>query len=346
MEPLKVGLMGLGRGGRALADVLLGSSWCKLVAVASIHSKRIEQFRNEHPGIAMHDDFRSLIVSSPLDALFVAVPPFLRGSYLSLAAERHMPVFMLTPAARRFDEALALVEAFEEADCPIAVSQCWDVEPGLHVDALGIEQAGKFFLARGSVTANLDDDFDWRGDSRRAGGGVLLYQAYGLLDVLVQVMGLPSTVYAVASNISRPGTRFQYDTEDTAVLTCRYPSGALATISACWTTGPADWSIELFGTGGSLRVDTQFALMRDRTGQQETSRLARSADPLAVQVNEFLSTICSSPRSLRGTLREHLPVVATIESAYLSARTGQPESPGTIFKIHDVKEPAPPRLVL
>lgn len=343
MEPLKVGLMGLGRGGRALADALLASSWCKLAAVASVHSTRIEQFRNAHPGIAAHNDFRSLIVSTPLDALFVAVPPFLRETYLSIAAERRIPVFMLTPAARRFDEAIALLGAFERADCPIAVSQCWGIESSLHPDGLGLEQAGKFFLARGSVTTNLEPDFDWRGDSRRAGGGVLLYEAYGLIDVLVNVMGLPSTVFAVVSGISRPGTRFPYDTEDTAVLTCRYASGALATISACWTTGPADWSIEIFGTGGSLRVDTAFALVRDREGKKELAKNARSMNPLATQVDEFLSTLCSNPRNLRGTLRQHLPAVAVIESAYLSARTGQPESPGTIFSMHNVKEP-PPRL--
>ncbi len=336
--------MGLGRGGRTLADALLGSSWCKLVAVASVHSQRIEHFQNEHPGIAIHNDFRSLIVSSPLDALFVAVPPYLRSNYLPLAAERHIPVFMLTPAARRFDEALALVEPFEEAKCPIVVSQSWGVEPALHADVLGIAQAGKFFLARGSATVNLEDDFDWRGDSRRAGGGALLYQAYGLMDVLVQIMGLPSTVYAAMSAISRPGTRFPYDTEDTAALTCRYASGALASLSTCWTTGPADWSIELFGTGGSLRIDTQSALMRDRTGEHELARQARSVNPLAAQVNEFLSTICSNPRNLRGTLRQQLGTVATIESAYLSARTGQPESPGTIFKMHNVKEAVPSRL--
>jgi predicted dehydrogenase len=338
MEPMKVGLMGLGRGGRLLAEALLASSWCRLVAVASVQSKRIERFQDEHPGIAAHNDFRSLIVSSSLDALFVAVPPFLRTSYLPLAAERHLPVFTLTPAARNFDEALALAAAFESAKCPLAVSRAWGVEPSLQPDSLGLEQAGKFFLARGRVTLNLEDNFDWRGDAQRAGGGVLLYGAYRLIDVLVQAMGMPSSVYAAVSGISRPGTHFPYDTEDTAALVFRYANGALATVNACWTTGPADWSMELFGTGGSLHINAAEAVARDRSGETELVRRPRPVNPLAAQVDEFLCTVRTNPRNLRGTLRQHLPVVATIDAAYLSARTGQPESPGTIFTMHNVKE--------
>ena len=88
MASLKVGLIGLGSGGRLLADALLTSSWCELVAVASRQAIRIEPFKEKHPEIATYNDFRSLIVSNPLDALFVAIPPFLRGKYLALAAER------------------------------------------------------------------------------------------------------------------------------------------------------------------------------------------------------------------------------------------------------------------
>ncbi len=330
--------MGLGRGGRLLAEALFASAWCKLVAVASMHSKRIERFQLEHPGIATHDDLRSLIVSTPLDALFVAIPPFMRANYLPLAAERCIPVYMLPPAARRLDEGLALLAPFEAAGSPIVVSRAWGVEQALQPDAIGLEQAGKIFLARGNVTTCLEENFDWRGDSQRAGGGVLLDQAYDLIDILVQTMGMPSTIYAAVAGISRPGAHFPYDTEDTAVVTCRYTNGALAVISACWTTGPADWSMQLAGTTGSIHLDMQQACLRDRAGDQELIRHPRPANPLAAQVDEFLSTLRSNPKSLRGTLRQHLPVIATIQAAYLSARTGQPESPATIFQMHNVKE--------
>jgi len=235
---MKVGLMGLGRGGWRLARTLLNSPWCELTAVASPNSKRVEQFTETHPNIAAYDDFRSLIVENPLDALFVAVPPFRRTRYLALAAERKIPVWMLTPAARSFDEALELHNTFDKANCPIVVSRSWNAEPALQPDAIGLKQLGRFFFAQGNVTVNGDENLDWRGDSERAGGGVLLYRAYAMIDMLVQTMGMPSSVFARIAGVSRPGTRFPYDTEDTAALICHFTGGGIAVLSCCWTSGP------------------------------------------------------------------------------------------------------------
>jgi hypothetical protein len=78
--------------------------------------------------------------------------------------------------------------------------------------------------------------------------------------------------------------------------------------------------------------------VRDRPGETELSRQPRSPDPLQPQIEGFLSELAASPRRIRATLRQHLPTIVVIEAAYLSARNGQPESPGTIFDIHDVRE--------
>jgi len=335
---LKVGLMGLGRGGWRVAQTLLASSWCELVAVGSPKTKRIERFVEEHPRIATYDDFRSMIVACPLDALFVALPPYMRGKYLTLAADRNIPAWMITPAGRRFAEAIELMTRFERADCPIIVSRSWGIEPALQPDTLGLDTLGRFFLARGNVALCWDEDFDWRGDSQRAGGGVLLYRAYEMIDVIVQIMGMPNTVYAKTAGVSRPGSQFPYDTEDTAGLVCHFAGGGMAVISACWTTGPPDLSLDLYGTNGSIHIDDQQVRLQDRLGETELCRQQRSGDPLQPQIEGFLSELATSPRRIRSTLRQHLPTLAVIEAAYLSARNGQPESPGTIFEMHNVRE--------
>ena len=170
METLKVGLLGLGRGGQAVADGLAASSWCELTAVASPNAQRIERFAEAHPGVARYDDFRSLIVENALDALFVALPPFMRGKYLGLAAERGLAVWTLPPPARQFDDAVEWMRLFEQADRPIVVSRSWGVEPTLQLEAIGSEPLGRFFLARGNVMTCWSEDLDWRGDARRAGG--------------------------------------------------------------------------------------------------------------------------------------------------------------------------------
>ena len=51
-----------------------------------------------------------------------------------------------------------------------------------------------------------------------------------MIDTLVQIMGLPSNVYARIAGVSRPGTRFPYDTEDTAALLCQFAGGGIASL--------------------------------------------------------------------------------------------------------------------
>ncbi|NLX13794.1 MAG: Gfo/Idh/MocA family oxidoreductase, partial [Phycisphaerales bacterium] len=100
MATMKVGVLGMGRGGQRIAAALLRSSWCDLVAVGSKKRHILTAFAERHPGIATYDDCRSLIVGNRLDALFVAMPAYQRGPFLPLAAERGIPVWMLTPPAR------------------------------------------------------------------------------------------------------------------------------------------------------------------------------------------------------------------------------------------------------
>lgn len=342
MEPVKVGLMGLGRGGQLLADALLTSSWARLVAVGSQKPDRLEHFAESHPRIARCNDFRSLIVGQGIEALFVAVPPFSRTKYLPLAAERGVPVFMLTPPARSLDEAVELSRRFARAQVPLVVSRAWGAEPDMQPDVLDLPRLGRVFFARGHVTTCWGPDFDWRGDSVRAGGGVLLDRGYHLVDQVVQLMGLPGSVYATSARASRPGHRFLYDTEDTVVATCRFMDNAIATLAACWTSGPDEWQLTAHAIGGTVRIDPREVRLLDRAGDDVQGVWLRPANPLLPQVEDFLGAIRAGTRPTHGRMDTHLASMALVSAIYLSAKTGQPESPASLMNMHDLDPPKPP----
>lgn len=342
MEPLKVGLLGLGRGGQLLADALLTSSWSRLVAVGSQKPERLEQFAEAHPRIALCNDFRSLIVGQGIEALFVAVPPFTRSKYLPLAAERGVPVFMLTPPARSLEDAVTLSGRFTKARVPLVVSRAWGAEPHLQPDVLDLPRLGRVFFARGHVTTCWEEDFDWRGDSVRAGGGVLLDRAYDMVDQVVQFMGLPGTVYASSAGMSRPGHRFLYDTEDTIAVTCRFVDNAVAVFAGCWTSGPEEWQLDAHAMGGTVRIDQRAVRLLDRQGDNVLGMWSRPTNPLLPQVEEFLGAIRANSRPAHGRMDTHLAAMALISAAYLSARTGQPEGPASLMAMHDLEPPRSP----
>jgi predicted dehydrogenase len=340
MDALKVGLLGLGRGGLLVADALAASSWCTLVAAASAKADRRERFAERHPGVSTYDDLRSLIVENPLDALFVAIPPFARGPYLDLAVERRLPVWMITPAARRFEECLEIIDKFDRAECPIAVSRAWGQDGALTGDSIGMDALGRVFLARGRVMTCWADDLDWRGDAKRAGGGVLLHRGYSLVDTLVQTMGMPTSVFVAAGGVSRPRSRHAYDTEDTAALIARFPGGGVAAISACWTSGRDQSVLVLHAVSGSVRIDDRSVAVCDLRGEAMLPVQKRAVNPFAPQVHEFLASLRLGSPPVPGSLRDHLPTMSVIQAGYLSARTEHAERPAAIFDMHDT--PVPP----
>jgi predicted dehydrogenase len=254
MSQLKVGLLGLGRGGRLVAAALRKSSWCELVAVASTQPQRLRAFAAENPNIAVHDDYRALIAGCGLDAIFMAIPPFMRLSYLSMAAERQVPVWMLGPPLANFADAQVATERFRRADCPVVVYRPWGIEPALQPSSLALDQLGKFFLADGTVTTSWEGDLDWRGEAGR-GGGVLFDRGYTLVDCIVQAMGLPSRVYAAGVRDAQGRRRQPQETEDVAALVCHFGEGGAATVCVSRASGPEGFLLRLHATGGALTLD-------------------------------------------------------------------------------------------
>jgi predicted dehydrogenase len=134
----------------------------------------------------------------------------------------------------------------------------------------------------------------------------MLDRGYPLLDIMVQLLGLPASVYAAMTGTSRPGTRFPYDTEDTAGAICRYSDGCVAVLCASWSTGPAGWSIDLHGVGGSLAMDSRGLCALDRLGAPRGERIESAANPLQQQIDDFalkctlaISTCLTSERKRR-----------------------------------------------
>src|SRR5690606_32818919 len=128
----------------------------------------------------------------------------------------------------------------------------------------------------------------WRGDAARAGGGALLEGGYLMLDALVQLLGVPATVLAVTARTPPTGPRAVYDTEDNAVLVCRYSDGPIAVLTASRRIGPDEQALHIAAQDGSVVISDEQVVVRDAGGHGELLRLRRPADRLGGQVEEFL----------------------------------------------------------
>ena len=118
-------------------------------------------------------------------------------------------------------------------------------------------------------------------------------------------------------------------------MICQYAEGGMAVISACWTAGPDRWYLVLNGVDGSIRFEESHVQAYDRAGVPSISEQPRVGNLFLPSIEDFLSQLHTNPRKIQGHLRTHLPTIATLEAAYLCARTGEQESPQRILEVHE-----------
>jgi predicted dehydrogenase len=310
--------------GLELLEALRADPKVELAAVSEASQRLAERGRAD--SIESHyDDHRQLIVESAstgIEAVFMALPAFEAEEYLPVAAGRGLAVFVVPPFSRTFDTTVELAGRFSAKRCPIVVARTWAVESPALAGSQVVEQAGHIFAADGRVSEPTVDVQGWRGDSHRAGGGVLLHGGYEMVDAIVTLMGVPDAVFCATSAAAGPKQVRTYDTEDAAAATFRYADSRVATLACRRAETEPVWGLTLLGTQATLSVT--------RPAKAPSNRFGPS-------VSLFLQALASQASPVPSQITEHLGTMATISAAYLSVRTGQVESPHKFLELAAVE---------
>jgi predicted dehydrogenase len=194
--------------------------------------------------------------------------------------------------------------------------------------ALQDHPIGRIYLTRAESFTNYKGDFSWRGDPVLAGGGVLLEMAYHMIDQIIWNLGAPERLYSLNTSFCSKRALPPYRTEDTAVLTMKFPDGAVGNLVSSWMIGMEHELLSLHGTEGSMEVNQNLMRIRDINGQIVKEGTYHVDEPWLItqQIRQFGDSILDPDVKPISTAKEHLANVAIIESAYLSARTQLPET--------------------
>ncbi len=332
MERQKVGLMGLGAAGAEYLAAIRGNDQFDLVAVGDADSELLRRHA-ETSTVRTYEDYRSLIVETArtgLDLLFVALEPFQSLEFVHMAAERGIGVFHKAPCARNVREAQRLAHRFAQHERPLVVSRCWQSDPAFAFLNDLTETGDRVYAAVADVRT-ADTRTGWRGDSARAGGGVLLNGAYDAVDLIVHLLGLPGSVYAQCSVAVPPGAAQQYDTEDAAVVAMHFAKERIACVTALRGATEPAWTVTLRCTRCTVEMGSDRLTVTPHDGGSPQHHRVWTPHPVHCAISAFGASQCSQEKLFASTVEEHLATVAVIEAAYLSAKTGEPESPSRLL---------------
>jgi len=361
---LKTAVLGLDDAGKSLLDAAARLPYFHIVAVADTDAKLAEQTAGRY-NCTGYDDYRQLIISNQLDCLLVAAPIHTCAEYIKQAIKKKFNIFKLPPLARDFAEAAQLVRLAEEHGVKFAVANTNrftqsfidlketlsqnDFDPGgpglinAFCGPRDLPPQPREIGAQSSggpppiESGSRDGEAGWQTDPKLAGGGVLINNAYQLIDTIICNFGLPGLVYSLNSNCAADKQQRSLLTEDTAILTMKFSDTLLGNLTASRiSAGNPDLSGTLTFYGKDRIVTASACRLTVSDG---LGRLVRDSEYnydklqcLTKQLENFgLHLLKPDKNPLISSAKENLKNMAVIEAAYLSARTSMPEQPPRIL---------------
>jgi len=247
----KVGLAGCGQVAHKHVMALRQLPGAILSGVYDPDLDRAETFSRRY-NIPYFTSYQDLLASG-IDAVAICSPSWLHASMGIEAAEKGIHVVVEKPMALTLEEADNLIAACEDNKVVLTVVLQNRFKPAVKLLRSAVE-AGRFGkLSHGSAIVRWNRNREyylnnpWR-ERKELGGGALINQAIHNLDLLLWMMGSPSSVFAYTANRVSPGSA-----EDLAVGIIRFKNGALGTIEVSSSIYPRNLeeSLAIFGEKGT-----------------------------------------------------------------------------------------------
>lgn len=250
--PVRFGVVGVGLMGHSHCRFIEGIREARLTAVCDIRPGRAREIGERH-GVRSFVDYRELIRSRLCDAVILSAPHPVRPPMAIACLKARLHLLSEKPLAETISAADAIVRAARRAPVAFGVMFQRRTEPVLAAAMDAVRRGTIGALTRAALvlpdyrTDSYYRSGDWRATWIGEGGGVLLNQAPHLLDMFVQLAGLPTTV------VGRVQTRLhKIAVEDVADAMLTYANGASGYLYASTCEPRPGEMIELAGDRGKL----------------------------------------------------------------------------------------------
>lgn len=249
---VRFGVVGVGGMGMGHCRSLQKVANARLTAVCDVNFAAAEKAAQEL-GVKAFDDHRALIRSGLCDAVTIATPhPFHPQAAID-CMNAGLHVLSEKPLSERVSTAEKMVQAARKNRVAFAIMFQRRFEPEI-VKAMELIRSGRI----GNIyrTALISPEFrsqryydsgSWRATWSGEGGGVMMNQSPHVIDLFIQLAGMPSEVFGmIATRMHR------IEVEDQADAILRYPNGGIGYLYCSTIEAGPGQMIEIFGDKGKL----------------------------------------------------------------------------------------------
>jgi predicted dehydrogenase len=341
---LKTASLGLGRGAQQLLNLASATGLYEITCVADSILPNAAETAQKF-GCSVFDDYRQLVLQNNVDLLIVAEPLYKCVEYVRAAINKKCHILKLIPTATNFEQAAELINLAEKNNVKYITAAPARFAPGFEHLCDYLKTIDRRQLSFVNTCASLGSDFFQpiasytQADRKLSGGGVLLNDCFELLSLIIENFSLPQQVYALITSRIADRKAKQYLGEDTVTASLTFGDGLIGTFLAAMQTGSNITSpVRIYGSQQNIIATPNRFAVTDIAG----SIITEHKYPLKPEkyitemfIDAGRALLEPDKYKLRNSPRLDLATMALIEAAYLSAKTGTPESPRRFFEISE-----------
>lgn len=313
---LSVAVVGAGRMGQNHVDALIGIDDVRITGVADLRPDAAVALASR-VGATPFGDYREMLTALKPDAVYFCTPASEHREQVSSAASEGINVFVEKPIASTVQDAFAIADAVEAAGILCATGYQWRSNPATVAarETLG-DLPVTLFNGWWYWTIPL---VPWIAD-RRFGGGQVCDQCTHLIDLMRDLAGEVTTVYAAYAKNAR--SEEELPNWDSYSLTLEFANGGVGSIGSSYATFPG------IAESNGLDVIARELLVRIRLGHVTVFR--RDLEPVETHApagwridHDFIAAVrANDPALIRSGARDAARSIAISLAANHSTTTG------------------------
>lgn len=321
MEPVPFAIVGLDRHIDPLLACLARSDRLRLCAVCETRPSVLNKYRSlcDDQGVQMYGDPRELLLRARPRVLLYWKECG-GDDFLYSAMEKQCCLVLRPPLPGGLAAARKIIKQAERHNAAVFVWSPWLFVPCY--ESVRDWLAGQEIRAFSCRSTNTMLDLELPTQETMLNAG-----SYSALFLTQQWLGLPEQVYC--RQLFRPAQTTERVIQYFGLIQLVYPE-CLGTITLAVNAGPSEDQLLVTSNAGQVRADPTEAHLFDCTGNSvASSHRYEAAEARQIAYSRHFDAIWQSvieaQRSTEFELKRHLGVLAILEAAALSARTGHPE---------------------
>jgi predicted dehydrogenase len=258
-EPVKVGIVGLGRWAKVLTRAAANSDKLKIVAGYSRSEEKRSAFAKEM-GVAAVPEMKTMLADPSIKGVILTVP---NEQHLPVAAEvaragKH--VYTEKPIASTLEDGIGIAALEAKYGVTVTVGHSARLMAGIRRIRQAIDSGELGRVAM--IEANFSNERaleltpqTWRWYKDRAPGGPLSQLAIHMFDLVHYLGGEILEANSIASKLSPVGA----EVDDQSMTLLKFADGKIGYVGSSWTS-PGVFAVRVFGAKGLMHYEIDFGV--------------------------------------------------------------------------------------